>query len=921
MSNSQGKRWRLILTSLGVAAILGLCGYLVFWVVQLSFQKLEALEVIPNNSAFVVEMKYPSFQDTSSYLPQLQNAPYADDVEALSFVAQAVDKWSLLQPLRQQIEYFSPSRLTIAGQIGANNQIDHIFILDNCALSPNLKQMLQPKAKKDAKTSDKDLQEDSQEDSQEDLQQGFQQKTFNQVNYYQYQLSDTVRQYIGQINNLLILTTSPVLMENAIAQSQVFATSITEQKSFQNIRELTGKNADLSIYLNMEYLPVFASFFANKRAIQSINYLNFFADWIGFDLQFQDKQISLSGYLSPSKNNRLLKAIKQQQLPDRTLIASVLPDNTAAMTYIGYKQMKAFYRSMDFSAYPDFEQFFIPWMGEEMAYLITEPDATDYEDHQFAIFRVRDAENARQYLEAFGQRFGEGAPEQYFNYNIKRVMKRDLLKPIWGNGLNAIHNPFYVVLEDYVVFANSSKALKALLDKYTYGQTLGEDVNYLQFVENLSATSSMYFYINTTNTLYILTALFKEKLAANIEEQFEYYQKITPIGIQLTPYKDLFVLNAKLQYNAKGKQATSVIWKSNLAANAVIAPKLVVNHRSKELEVFIQDDSNYVYLLNRNGERLWRSRIDGRIISHIHQIDFFKNTYLQYLFNTREKIYLMDRNGEMVQNFPITLNSPITNGVMIADYDSTRDYRYFVACADGKIYGFRKAGELLEGWAGKDAKGVVRFPLQHFSKENKDYIVVLNDWGLMSFFQRDGTTRMPAVNFKTEYLSTFGYDLSEPQRVVLTNEKGKAYILNFKGEYFNLGMNVDNNKNIRFEYADVLSDQRKDYITLGKNEIAVFSYTKDYEFKRFAKRTFDAPQDTLFQVHFIDRPKALIGTLSSSARQATLINGRARLYPDFPIPATTPFEVGDLFDDGKNVLVVGYDNAVFAYKLKQVSGF
>ena len=41
-----------------------------------------------------------------------------------------------------------------------------------------------------------------------------------------------------------------------------------------------------------------------------------------------------------------------------------------------------------------------------------------------------------------------------------------------------------------------------------------------------------------------------------------------------------------------------------------------------------------------------------------------------------------DRNGENVQGFPITLNSKITNGLMVVDYDSTRDYRYFVACED-----------------------------------------------------------------------------------------------------------------------------------------------------------------------------------------------------------------------------------------------
>jgi outer membrane protein assembly factor BamB len=596
-----------------------------------------------------------------------------------------------------------------------------------------------------------------------------------------------------------------------------------------------------------------------------------------------------------------------------------LPDNTAAMTYLGYQDATAFFKELSLADNDDFEKYFVPWLGKEMAYIITEPHHDDYNAHKFAIFRIQNSQQAEEQLEAFGEKFGAFKNEQYFNYTIHRIMVNNLMKPIFGNGLNSIQNPYYVILDDYLVMGNSEVALKELLDKYTYGQTLGQDINYLQFIENLSTTSNKYVYINTANVLNILTALFKENLHNDIRQEFEYYQKLTPIGLQLTPYKNLYFLNAQIQYNKKGKQATSVIWKTDLDAEAAIPPTFVKNHSTADLEVFIQDVDNNIYLFDKNGERIWEQpiTIDGRIISDIHQIDYFKNTYLQYVFNTDDKIYLIDRNGEKVQGFPIILPAKANNGIMVVDYDKTRDYRIFVACRDGNIYGF-KGNELLEGWSPKANIGQIHFPLQHFTYEDKDYIVALNDVGEMFFFKRNGEERMDSVHFNTTFLSPFGYDLTAPQRIVAANNRGKAYVLNFSGKHFKLGMNTGEYENMKFEYVDVMGNERKDYVILGKNEFGIFSYNDKNEFKGYGQRTFDVTQDTLFQVQLVGSSKKHIGTFSSSTQRAYLLNGNAQIFPDFPIPATTPFQVANLYNDGKSVLIIANGHAVFAYKLKQL---
>lgn len=883
------KDYRRIIT-IAIVSALVVGGILLFKFLVIPFDQSDPLEAVPHNSALIIEVASPD-----TLFQHLKDKPYSKDLKAVHLVDNIVKKWQYIQPVLGQFEASKAMKLVVAAQIGVDNQLDYVFILNNVNRRLDLAELL----------SEMNITN--------------QERSFNKQTFYNIQFSDTVDLSIAHNKEFLIIAESSVLVESVLDQIQQKSTNILRQNSLKSIRKLTGKNTDLSIYLNMEYIPVFASFFANKSALKNIQFLKFYAEWAGLDVDFQDKNISLNGYLFPSINNQLLKSLKNQKLPKETLIANVLPDNTAAMTYLGYQDASAFIKELSLADNDDFEKYFVPWLGEEMAYLITEPHYDDYNAHKFAIFRIKDSQQAEEQLEQFGEKFGKLDSEQYFNYTIHRIMVNNLLRPIFGNGLNPIQNPYYVVLDDYLILGNSEVGLKELLDKYTYGQTLGQDINYLQFIENLSSTSNKYVYINTANILNILTALFKEELHNDIRQEFEYYQKLTPIGLQLTPYKNLYFLNAQIQYNKKGKQATSVIWKADLDAEAATPPYFVKNHITGDLEVFIQDVNNHLYLFDKNGERIWENpiAIEERIISDVHQIDYFKNTYLQYLFNTKDKIYLIDRTGEKVQGYPIMLPSTANNGMLVVDYDKTRDYRIFIACVDGNIYGFRGT-ELLDGWSPQANVGQIRFPLQHFSFEEKDYIIALNDAGEMLFFKRNGEERMDSIHFNTRFLSPLSYDLSAPPRIVATNERGKAHVLNFQGKHFKLGMNTGEYENMKFEYADVIGDHRKDYIVLGKKEFGIFSYDENTKFKGFAKRTFDVPQDTLFQVSLTGIDKKYIGTFSSSARRAYLLNGKAELFPDFPIPATTPFQIADLYQDGKNILIVANGNAVFAYKLKQI---
>lgn len=866
----------------------------VWWGIQnypFSLSGEDALSAVPRNSAVVIEINNPI-----QLLKEITDKPYLEEVNQLNFVEKIKEQFKTIVEKFKLESTVIDAKLTIAAQIGEKNELDFIYIFNKLPQKDFiLKDYLAAGLP------------------------SMQERIFNEHPFYILPLTDTSALSIAQVGDLIVVAGSSFLIESVLDQVDNFTESITTETAFKKIHSLLGKKKPFKIFINMKLVPVFASFFTATKPQKDIEFLKFFAEWVGLEVSFQDQIISIDGYLFPSENNQLLKSLKKQKLPDKTLIASILPDNTAAMTYIGFKSAPVFFNQISLTNNNDFQEYFIPWMGSELAYLVTEPPMSNHSGFQFAIFQTQNSDLAAQKLEAFGAQFGTLATEQHFNYNIQQLLAKDILKPVFGNGLNPIHNPFYVVLEDYVVFCNSLEGLKGLLDKYTYGQTLGKDINYLKFVESLSSTSNMYVYMNTSNVLNLLKHIFKEEYAPSIKKEFAYYQKLTPIGLQFTPYQDVFVLNGQMKYNAKGKQATSVLWKTDLESEAAIAPVLVKNHQTGEQEIFVQDVENRVYLLNRDGEILWDKQLEERIISDVVQVDYYKNTYLQYVFNTQNKIYLMDRNGEDVEHFPIQLEEGLTNGMLVVDYDGTRDYRYFVATEAGNVFGMAQDGEPLEGWSPKSNMGIIQYPLQHFVRNEEDFLVALNEAGEIFFFKRNGEVRMDSLQFKEKNLSPFGYDLSKPERVVMANSEGKVYVLNLNRRFFKLNMKLEDNKEMQFEFIDVWGNKRKDYVAMSKRKLGVFSYNEKNLFEKMSEYTFKEKQSQLFKVKMPENPKHNIGTLSKEAKKVYLFNGEGELFPDFPIAGTTPFKVTDLFDNGMNVLIVADKNAVFAYKLKNLT--
>ena len=154
----------------------------------------------------------------------------------------------------------------------------------------------------------------------------------------------------------------------------------------------------------------------------------------------------------------------------------------------------------------------------------------------------------------------------------------------------------------------------------------------------------------------------------------------------------------------------------------------------------VQDSENIIYLIDNNGNLKWKKSIEEKIIGKISYLDYYKNNKYQFLFNTSIRLFLVDRLGRSVKDYPFKIEGGTKLQHSLFDYDNNKDYRIIIANNKGKIFNYKKNGNRVTGWKHTD-NNIVNYPLEHFKVSEKDFIIKLDKNNKIELFARNGSSR------------------------------------------------------------------------------------------------------------------------------------------------------------------------------------
>ncbi len=272
-----------------------------------------------------------------------------------------------------------------------------------------------------------------------------------------------------------------------------------------------------------------------------------------------------------------------------------------------------------------------------------------------------------------------------------------------------------------------------------------------------------------------------------------------------------------IAHHSETKEELRKIWSFVLDKAAEAGPWKFINHYTDEDEFIFQDKLHQLYLINADGKILWKKQLDNTIVGEIQMVDAFDSGKQQMLFVTQKRLFLLDRNGNNVDGFPVRLSAEPLCGPAGIRYERGGDLRILVS-EGRKVQNYTAEGQNTEGWNSPKVGRLVT-PIQLLQIGNKDYLVALTMGDTLMFLDRSGKERKKAISLdmrtKQRFLVTNG-DLNSSY-VIAIDEIGNVIKMDFNGKQSPVSLPTDSNSTITINNSN---DAK--YSVIGKDFYSSF---------------------------------------------------------------------------------------------------
>jgi ribosomal protein L23 len=329
-----------------------------------------------------------------------------------------------------------------------------------------------------------------------------------------------------------------------------------------------------------------------------------------------------------------------------------------------------------------------------------------------------------------------------------------------------------------------------------------------------------------------------------------------------------------------------------LDADIISVPQTVKNHVTKAHDIAVQDVNNVLYLISNSGNVLWKKQLQGKILGNIEQIDIFKNSRLQLAFTTPNRLYVLDRNGNDVTNFPRKFNDKITQPLSVFDYDKRKSYRLLVT--QGKdLLMYDVKGKPVNGFNYKNNDSKIVTQPKHFRIGSKDYIAFAAGQAL-KILNRQGKVR---INVKDKIRFSNNDLFLYKNKFTTTNTLGQLIQVDTKGEL--------STKNLNLIDKHHLQTTSKTLVTMRENQLKIKSRTIDLDYG-------DYTDPKIFYLN----DKIYVTTTDLQSKKVYLFDSQAKSIPNFPIFGTSAAELQKLDKSkGLELITQSDDKSIVIYKL------
>jgi len=480
--------------------------------------------------------------------------------------------------------------------------------------------------------------------------------------------------------------------------------------------------------------------------------------------------------------------------------------------------------------------------------------------------------------------------DEGFTFTVYRFPTMNIFSILFGKLFSSFKANYFTYLDNYLIFGQSKEALRRFQYANLLKTTLSNDKFYQSYTDIIDSKSNIFFYFDISRSQHLLNKILNKPISKVLNANFDVIRQLDVISCQFTYNDNLFYTSLLLRYSPEIKETTHTVWESKLDTSIVMKPVFVINHNTQEKEIFVQDKSNMIYLLSNNGRILWKNHIPEQIKSDIYQIDIFNNKKLQYAFSTRNYLYVIDRNGEFVNPFPVKLKSSATNGVSIIDINGKNDLRLFIACADKQVYCYTTKGTTDKNWKFDKTNHWVRQPIKHVKYEQKSYFYFADSLNIYIVNPQGKEMVKVKDNFPINSQATLYFEPKNKEtdaRWVINSIDGTIKFIDLSGTVKSLTLDKFS-PNHYFLYNDMDGDGYSEYIFIDEGKLRIYQRNKKLLL------AYKIPCLPAFKPVFYEFPFAQhkIGFVCNN--ELYLVDRQGKMPNSFPLKGISPFSISHL---------------------------
>jgi hypothetical protein len=488
---------------------------------------------------------------------------------------------------------------------------------------------------------------------------------------------------------------------------------LSNDNYFDKIERAFEDKSVSKIMIHTNDLNSFVTNIASSSGATLLNQISLGNSWYLFNMPIQSnkEQLELNGFMAtdlPFYNHLI-----SQNAAD---LFAIMPQN---ISYYNYFHLDENCSNID---------LFKKLTTAECIFFNLENRASNYHQYDGLVIHTSDINKATELLNQYKD--SKRSDSILFGYTKRELIHLSIPSQIAKNFAHSFYqleNPYYFFINNDIVFLNSKEACALFIDSYIHKKNKKDwSLASAQFTCYLEASQ------------HIIDDIFKNKsITSSIANYKELHVEYSTVDKQI-------VVKLVLSKSSASKKKTSLysIWNTELSSSPVTYLCSLNKRNASGFYLFAQDESNTLYALDESGQKLWKKPLDEKIMSHIFAIDYYKNSLEQFVFNTANKIYIIDKQGNFIEDFPLNLGAKAS--CAMSCFYKQNDYHqacYFVPCENGNIYGYEINGMPMPGWNPMKS-GPVKSPVQIAFQNKKEWIFYYTTNHNVAFFDYAGHTKI-----------------------------------------------------------------------------------------------------------------------------------------------------------------------------------